>query len=135
MPVTSESKLITLFKVSLPRFTHVFFLQKPSFVFLYNGDHPHPHHPTMGLFPYLSLRNNVFIQKKTCVEFQTFSHSQTHQSTLHYLLYIININHFEPLQPTITGEVETPVAVASVEFIDPREPVLVSLFHNIGYCT
>ncbi|KAF8719580.1 hypothetical protein HU200_024317 [Digitaria exilis] len=27
--------------------------------------------------------------------------------------------------PTITGEIETPVAVASVEFIDPREPVLV----------
>jgi len=26
--------------------------------------------------------------------------------------------------PTITGEIETPVAVASVEFIDPREPVL-----------
>ncbi|OEL20395.1 Uracil phosphoribosyltransferase [Dichanthelium oligosanthes] len=27
--------------------------------------------------------------------------------------------------PTITGEIETPVAVASVEFVDPREPVLV----------
>lgn len=27
--------------------------------------------------------------------------------------------------PTITGEIETPIAVASVEFIDPREPVLV----------
>ncbi|RLM99880.1 uracil phosphoribosyltransferase-like [Panicum miliaceum] len=27
--------------------------------------------------------------------------------------------------PTITGEIETPVAVASVEFIDPREPILV----------
>jgi len=37
--------------------------------------------------------------------------------------------------PTITGEIETPVAVASVEFIDPREPVLVSLFHYTRYCT
>jgi hypothetical protein len=73
-------------------------------------------------------------KKKHVLSFR-LSHSQTHQSTLHYLLYIRNINHFEPLQPTITGEVETPVAVASVEFIDPREPVLVSLFHNIGYCT
>ncbi|KAK3138597.1 hypothetical protein QOZ80_5AG0370920 [Eleusine coracana subsp. coracana] len=27
--------------------------------------------------------------------------------------------------PTITGEIETPVAVSSVEFIDPREPVMV----------
>ncbi|XP_066363128.1 uracil phosphoribosyltransferase-like [Miscanthus floridulus] len=27
--------------------------------------------------------------------------------------------------PTITGEIETPIAVASIEFIDPREPVLV----------
>ncbi|KAL6609870.1 hypothetical protein ACP70R_039839 [Stipagrostis hirtigluma subsp. patula] len=35
------------------------------------------------------------------------------------------INCFKPLQPTITGEIETPVAVSSVEFIDPREPVLV----------
>ncbi|BAF17639.1 uracil phosphoribosyltransferase [Oryza sativa Japonica Group] len=27
--------------------------------------------------------------------------------------------------PTITGEIQTPVAVSSVEFIDPREPVMV----------
>jgi len=44
------------------------------------------------------------------------------------------INRSEPLQPTITGEIETPIAVASVEFIDPREPVLVSLFLNTRYC-
>ena len=46
----------------------------------------------------------------------------------------IMINRSEPLQPTITGEIETPIAVASVEFIDPREPVLVSRFLNTRYC-
>jgi hypothetical protein len=40
------------------------------------------------------------------------------------------INCFKLLQPTITGEIETPVAVSSVEFIDPREPVMASLFLN-----
>lgn len=41
--------------------------------------------------------------------------------------------YFKPLQPTITGEIETPVAVSSVEFIDPREPVLVNLFRNLHF--
>uniref|UniRef100_A0A452Z8V8 uracil phosphoribosyltransferase n=2 Tax=Aegilops tauschii subsp. strangulata TaxID=200361 RepID=A0A452Z8V8_AEGTS len=36
--------------------------------------------------------------------------------------------------PTITGEIQTPVAVSSVEFIDPREPVMVSLFLSTRYC-
>ena len=30
------------------------------------------------------------------------------------------------LQPTIKGEIQSPMGVASVEFIDPREPVAVS---------
>lgn len=31
------------------------------------------------------------------------------------------------LQPTISGEIQSPMGVASVEFIDPREPIMVSL--------
>jgi hypothetical protein len=44
------------------------------------------------------------------------------------------LNCLKCLQPTITGEIQTPVAVSSVEFIDPREPVLVSLLLNTRYC-
>lgn len=35
------------------------------------------------------------------------------------------------LQPTITGEIQSPMGVASVEFIDPREPVAVSILNHI----
>lgn len=31
------------------------------------------------------------------------------------------------MQPTITGEIQSPMGVAAVEFIDPREPVAVSM--------
>lgn len=31
-------------------------------------------------------------------------------------------------QPTVTGEIQSPMGVASVEFVDPREPVAVSLW-------
>lgn len=31
------------------------------------------------------------------------------------------------MQPTITGEILSPMGVAAVEFIDPREPVAVSM--------
>lgn len=31
------------------------------------------------------------------------------------------------LQPLISGEIQSPMGVASVEFIDPREPIMVSL--------
>lgn len=44
------------------------------------------------------------------------------------------LNCLKHLQPTITGEIQTPVAVSSVEFIDPREAVMVSLFLNTKYC-
>lgn len=30
-------------------------------------------------------------------------------------------------QPTVSGEIQSPMGVASVEFIDPREPVAVSI--------
>lgn len=30
------------------------------------------------------------------------------------------------MQPTITGEIQSPMGIASVEFVDPREPVAVS---------
>jgi len=41
------------------------------------------------------------------------------------------------LQPTLAGEIQTPMAVAEVEFVDPREPVAVSigsasLSHNLN---
>lgn len=31
-------------------------------------------------------------------------------------------------QPTVTGEIQSPLGVATVEFIDPREPVAVSIW-------
>jgi len=33
---------------------------------------------------------------------------------------------FTAFQPTLAGEIQTPMAVAKVEFVDPREPVAVS---------
>lgn len=33
-----------------------------------------------------------------------------------------------PYQPTVSGEIQSPMGVASVEFVDPREPVAVRLF-------
>lgn len=33
--------------------------------------------------------------------------------------------------PTISGEIQSPMGVASVEFIDPREPVAVSYVNGI----
>lgn len=29
-------------------------------------------------------------------------------------------------QPTVTGEIQSPMAIASVQFVDPREPLAVS---------
>jgi hypothetical protein len=83
------------------------------------------------MFPHLSISRTMCCAIKRCLD----------QSLLDRAINSMNrtpgivINRSEPLQPTITGEIETPVAVASVEFIDPREPVLVSLFLNTRYCT
>lgn len=33
---------------------------------------------------------------------------------------------YDFLQPTISGEIQSPMGVASVEFVDPREPIVVS---------
>lgn len=81
----------------------------------------------MDLFTYLSVMNHALNHKSICGS-QSFLDVNQH--------YIVDrtsevmINCSELLQPTITGEIETPIAVASVEFIDPREPVLVSLILN-----
>ena len=37
------------------------------------------------------------------------------------------------LQPTISGEIQTPMGVANVEFVDPREPVLVWILFMLLY--
>ncbi|RRT52603.1 hypothetical protein GW17_00048532 [Ensete ventricosum] len=34
------------------------------------------------------------------------------------------------LQPTISGEIQSPMGVATVEFIDPREPVMVCMHRD-----
>lgn len=52
---------------------------------------------------------------------------QIYQSALQFLALIINLVCLFFLQPTISGEIQSPLGPATVEFIDPREPVAVSI--------
>ena len=45
-----------------------------------------------------------------------------------FVIFFFPFCVFHWYQPTIMGEIQSPMGVASVEFIDPREPVMVSLW-------
>lgn len=49
-------------------------------------------------------------------------------SVLVYIRNSFTYLWFYPYQPIVTGEIQSPMGVASVEFVDPREPVAVRLF-------
>ena len=135
MPVTSESKIvIALFKCYVATFLHAFFSEHVAFVlFLRSTSTPLP--PTHGPVSLPLYHEQCVGPKKRGVDFIILRHVNQRFIVCDDMTSEIIINCFQPLQPTITGEIETPVAVASVEFIDPREPVLVSLFHYTRYCT
>jgi len=101
-----------------------FFSEHVAFVlFLRSTSTPLP--PTHGPVSLPLYHEQCVGPKKRGVDFIILRHVNQRFIVCDDMTSEIIINCFQPLQPTITGEIETPVAVASVEFIDPREPVLV----------
>ena len=118
----------------MPHFHIYVFFQTRSFCIVFEI-HPTPLPPSHGTVSLPLYHEQCVGPKKRGVDFIILRHVNQRFIVCDDMTSEIIINCFQPLQPTITGEIETPVAVASVEFIDPREPVLVSLFHYTRYCT
>lgn len=88
------------------------------------------------LLVFISAIAHVYLKTSMCSHSNRFCVRLCRYEKLFFALmfiYILSVFDFLfvffLLQPTITGEIQSPMGVASVDFIDPREPVAVSILN------